>query len=379
MADNRPTVALVAHAVHDRGGMERAFSELIIRGHGDYRFVVVSAELDDRLRALVEWRRVRVPMRPIPLKLIAFAVLAGLRLRRIRPDLVHSMGAIVPSRVDLATVQFCAAGFRSATGGLAPVGSPPLRRLNTALTRLLGLAFERWSYRPGRTRALAAVSRGVAGELERHYPGITVGITPNGVDAERFRPDPDARRTLRADETLADGDLVCLFVGGDWDRKGLDVAIEALGVAALPSAQLWVVGHGDEQRFAALARNAGVPVRFFGARFDTERFFAAADVFVLPTLYETFSLVAYEAAAAGLPVIATPVSGIAELLEGERAGLLVPREAGTVAAALARLAADPTLRRTMGEAGRERASAYGWGRSVASVLALYTSLLAEAR
>ena len=113
-------------------------------------------------------------------------------------------------------------------------------------------------------------------------------------------------------------------MGGDWSRKGLRAAVEAVatptrnGVAL----RLWVVGPGDEPRYRALAGSLGVGdrVAFFGPRADTETYYRAADVFVLPSLYETFSLAAHEAAAAGLPVVGTPVSGVSGLVGARRGG-----------------------------------------------------------
>lgn len=371
---SRPTVALVAHAVHDHGGMERAFAELVRRGHDRCRFVVFSAELEPELRPLVEWRRIRVPMRPIPLKNVAFALVAGLRLSRARVDLVHTMGALVPNRSDFATVQFCVAGFRGKVRRLAPADSPPVRRLNTGLARRIGLWLERWCYRPGRVRALGAVSPGVADELRSHYPGLAVAVTPNGVDLSRFRPDEHERARLRREEGVEADELVAVFVAGGWDHKGLGIAIEALAEPGAGRIRLWVVGRGPEARFRAVAATKGVAerVRFFGARTDVERFLQAADVFVLPTLYESFSLVAYEAAAAGLPVVATQVNGIEDL-----PGLVVERTAPDVGAALARLAEEPELRRNLGAAGRRHAQSYGWERSVESVLGEYARLQGE--
>lgn len=368
------TVALVAHDIHDRGGMERAFRELVVRAPPHVRFVVVASTLSPELEAHAEWRRVPAPRRPMPLKMIVFAVLGGVRLRRVRADLVHTLGAIVPNRADVTTVQYCHAGHVELTGRLSPEGMPVLRRANTALKRILALAGERWCYRPARLRVLAAVSRGVAREVERHYPGVRVAITPNGVDVERFHPDAEARAALRRELDLADETFVALFVGGDWERKGLDVAIEGMAAAGVAGAELWVVGRGDSRRFDQLAGARGVRVRFFGARDDAERFLQAADVFVLPTLYETFSLVAYEAAASEVPVVATRVSGIDELLDGDGAGVVVERDAAEVGAALARLAADSGLRRALGAAGRRRASAFTWERSVDSVFDLYGTL-----
>jgi UDP-glucose:(heptosyl)LPS alpha-1,3-glucosyltransferase len=381
-ADGRPTVALIAHGVHDQGGMERACAELLRRGSDQYRFVVYSSELDPRLRDFATWKRIIVPSRPIPLKFVSFFVSAGVRLLRSSADLSQSVGAIVPNRVDVATVPFCHAAFRARTGSLAPPGRTLLRRVNTTVAHSLALVVERLSYRQGRVLRLAAVSHGVLRELHAHYPRVPTRLAPNGVDVERFRPDPPARRRIRVAERIGPRDVVALFVGGDWDHKGLAIAIGAIAQAsegAQATSRLWVVGRGDERRFRAIAQRHGVDeqVRFFGVRDDPERFYQAADIFVLPTLYETFSLAAFEAAASGLPVVAPAVSGIHELIGDDEAGIVVDRTAKSVGAALARLAADPELRAQMGAEGRRRASEYTWERSVDSMLEVYRELLSE--
>jgi glycosyltransferase involved in cell wall biosynthesis len=371
----RPSVAIVAHAIHDMGGMERALAELIRRIHGDWRVVVIASELAADLRPLVDWRPVRVPRRPMPLKFVTFFLLGSVRLAWIRIDVVHTLGAIVVNRADVATVQFCHAGFWEATGALAPRTAPLLRRLNTTAARVLALTAERWCYRPTRLHVLAAVSRGVAVELARHYPAVPVRLTPNGVDIERFAPNPGARDRVRSEEAVAPGTLVALFVGGDWDRKGLGVAIQGIAAARGLGAdvELWVVGRGQETRFRELARLAGVvdSVRFFGARRDVEQFHQAADLFVLPTEYETFSLVAHEAAACGTPVVATRVSGVEDLVGDMEAGILVARTPEAVGDALSRLAADDTLRRAMGAEGRRRIAELTWDHSAKAVVDLY--------
>lgn len=366
----RPTIALVAHGVHDQGGMERSLYELVSRTHERFHYVVVSAELAPDLVPFVEWRRIRVPMRPIPLKIVAFAAVAGFTLRRITADTVHTMGAIVPNRTDVASVQFCSAGFLNVTRRLAPAEAPPLRRVNTALARLLGLALERWCYRPGRVGAFAAVSGGVARELERHYPGIPSGVTPNAADTQRFKPDVEARATLREREGVRADEVVALFVGGDWDRKGLEHAIDG---AARASLRLWVVGEGDVSRFARLATERGANVRFFGRQPDTERWYAAADVFVFPTLYEADPLVVHEAAASGLPIVATRVNGIVDVVGDEVAGLLVGRNGADVGEALTRLAADPALRARLGAAAREHALDYDWANATDGITELWSA------
>jgi glycosyltransferase involved in cell wall biosynthesis/GT2 family glycosyltransferase len=354
----------VAHDVHDEGGMERVVAELVRRLHGDFDVVVVSSTLAPDLRGLVRWERVRVPPAPFPLKFAAFFARAGWRLRRLDADLVQTVGAIVPNRVDVAAVHFCHADYRRATGTLAPAEAAPLHRLNSTVSRALALAAERWCYRPSRTGVLSAVSTGVARATARHYPGVQVAVVPNGVDLERFRPDTAARAELR--QGTPERGTVAVFVGGDWDRKGLGVALRAIALLrdGGRAVGLWVVGEGDQERFGAEAERLGIAdrVTFFGARRDVERWFQAADLFVLPTLYETFSLVAHEAAACGLPVVATRVHGIDDLAGDGEAGLLVERDATEVATAIARLSDDPGLRRRLGDEGRRRVAPLTWER-----------------
>ncbi len=376
---SRPTVALVAHGIHDTGGMERAFAELVRRLVPDYKIIVVSARLDKNLRSLVEWRRVPTPPRPLALKFPWFFLAGAVRLARIDADIVHVLGAIVPTRADVACVQFCHAGFIRVQGGLSPPDSPAMRRINTTITRWFALHAERWSYKSGRLSTFAAVSTGVAQELSVHYPTVPIAITPNGVDVQRYRPDNENRRRVRTSNCVTDEMFVALFVGGDWGRKGLAIAIDAVAEARRAGApvNLWVVGRGDNARFEEIARCAGVleHVCFFGPQDRTEIYFQAADAFVLPTLYETFSLVAYEAAATGLPVIATAVSGVDDLLRDDKAGILVQRNAVDISDALVKLWSDAKLRAQLGTSGRARTENYTWDQAEVAVRRLYTTLL----
>jgi glycosyltransferase involved in cell wall biosynthesis len=375
----KPRVALVAHGVHDDGGMERALAELVRRARHEVDFAVLSPTLADDLRPYVDWVRVRTPRRPYALRFLVFFLVAGLRLRRIRSDLRQSEGAIVPNRVDVVSVQFCHAGYHAATGHLAPPEALLSRRVNTALSRLVSLLAERWSYRRGRVRAFAAASADIGRELETHFAVAPVVVTPNGVDRDRFRPDDRARAELRKACGVSPDEMVALFVGGDWDRKGLAVAIAGLAEAERAGANvvLWVVGNGDERRFADEARRCGVAdrVRFFGFRKDSERFCQAADVFVLPTLYEAHPLSPHEAAACGLPVVVTRVNGVEELVGDGDAGAVVERSAAAVGAALARLAADPSLRARQRRRAAERAAAFTWERASDVYQELYASLV----
>jgi UDP-glucose:(heptosyl)LPS alpha-1,3-glucosyltransferase len=291
------------------------------------------------------------------------------------------VGAIVPNRTDLAAVHFCHAGYVTRTRRFAPLGAPLIRRVNTGMTRFVSRLAERWCYRRTRVRVLAAVSPGVAQELETHFPGVPIEITPNGVDISRFGA-PDGRGAWAG--VRAGKPMVTLFVGSDWDAKGLALAIEGLAEArnlTKRRLELWVVGRGNERRFRRVAEENGVSrcVRFFGFRGAVEQFYEAAEAFVLPSMYEADSLVLHEAAAAGLSLVVAPVNGIEELVGDNEAGFVVDRDPKEIGAVLARLAEDEPLRLRQSEKARAHAHAMSWDRSAAGVADLYRRLDAQLR
>lgn len=376
MTAAKPRLVVVAHGIGDHGGMEHVHAELIRRLVDHWDVTVVSCELAPDLRSLVTWERVRVPMRPIPLKLVCFFAAAGLRLRSVArgADAVHACGAIVPNRVELISVHLCHAGLVEATGRRAPAEAPWPRRLNTSIERYLATLAERWCYRPSRVRTLHAVSEGVGRELAAHYPGTHVVVVPNAVDAEHYRPDASVRRAVRSANGVGDDVTVVLSVGGDWNRKGVPIAVEALAalLAGGAAAELWVVGSGDEAGIRALAAGLGVDgaLRLVGRKADPVEYYQAADVYVLPSLYEAYPLSALEAAASALPVVATGVNGVTELVGSNEAGIIVEREPAALADAIGRLAADPGLRRRLGEEARRRASLLTWASTCDEIEAL---------
>lgn len=151
----------------------------------------------------------------------------------------------------------------------------------------------------------------------------------NGVNTVLFRPDPEARAQARLQLGFADDTLVFSSVAVLRKGKGLEHLLEAVLVVRqqVPRARFLVVGDGEERaRLEARSTALGVDdvVRFLGARTDVPRLLSATDVFVHPSLYEALPTSVLEAMAAGLPVVATDVGGIPELVSVERTGLLVP-------------------------------------------------------
>jgi glycosyltransferase involved in cell wall biosynthesis len=267
------------------------------------------------------------------------------------------LGAVLARPVDAIIVQYVNASGRR--------DRPPVRHVArrgyAALAHHLAALHERWSYRSGRVRAILPVSDALRDEIRAAFPHLKVAceVVPNGVESTRFHPDETARRDVRCEFDLGDHDLVAVFVGGDWARKGLAVAIEGI-TRARDRWTLMVVGDGDVAAYRSLADRHGVADRvvFAGRSAEPEREMAAADVFVLPSAYEGFPLVAIEAAATGLPLVVTAAANCEPLLRAG-AGLEVDRSGVGVASALDRLSDVETRALAAGRA-REAGLAHEW-------------------
>jgi glycosyltransferase involved in cell wall biosynthesis len=360
----RPAVTLVAHEVGSVGGMERQLAELatglLERGHA-VTVLARACELPSHPR--LRWLRVPGPARPFALAYPWFFLTGSLLVWRHRRGLVHTTGAIVINRADTSTVHFCHHAFVRRSGRTSRARRRTVaHRINSWIGTRLSLVAERWCYRPARTTSIVGVSQGVAREVELEFPKMAgrVSVIPNGVDLREFGGDTIARRRIRERFDLDHGALVAVFVGGEWERKGLRFVIESLAHAR--EWRLLVVGEGDQAKYADVAAAAGVAdrVHFAGEAAAVGPFYSAADGFVLPTAYEAFPLVSLEAAAAGLPLLITRVSGVEELLVDGVNGWFIERDAGLIADRLARLATDAGLRSSMGAAARDVAARFGW-------------------
>lgn len=219
-------------------------------------------------------------------------------------------------------------------------------------------------------------------------PGIgptRISVIPNGVDVDQYR-----RRTAPATARHAlgippDADPVLAVVGRLEEQKGHRYLLPAIAELMTTSPGIYLVLAGDGMRRDDLARQAAAlgiagRVRFAGHIGDVQTVLDAADIFVLPSLWEALPFALLEAMASGLPVVATAVAGVPELVEHNQTGLLVPAaDPSALAASLSALITRPELAKQMGAAARDRVRAQF---SLASMLdqtqSLYDRLLARA-
>ena len=225
-----------------------------------------------------------------------------------------------------------------------------------------------------------------AAQFRRHYgePHGRIEIVPPGVEHAFFAP--GERSGARAALDLPDRDPVILFVGRIQPLKGPDIAIRALDALGRDDARLLIVGGASGRDGDAELERAhqlvdelalGDQVEFVPPQphHILSTYYRAADVVVVPSRSESFGLVALEAAACGIPVVASAVGGLLSLVDHGETGFLVPqRDPVLFAKAIGRLLDEPLLAASMSQAAAARAQRYTWGFAAARLRRLYTDL-----
>lgn len=373
-------VAMSSFRFDYEGGIEGASYELAQRLSDRVEMTLVSTEVTPAPEPPLTWLPVvarRAPGFAIP---VTYSAAATRALRGHSFDIVHNQGGCASRRQDVITAHSC----HRAWWDMKLHNNEVLRALANPFHHAV-LHVEQRNYRPDRFRRAIAVSPTVGRELTRFY-GVDpdrITVIPNAVDVARFHPaDAAARRArIRAAHGFADDDVVLLFVGKEFRRKGLKLVLDALSLLP-PQAKLLVVGGDDPAPFVAHARRLGIADRvvFAGHSSHVEDEFQAGDVFVFPTAYEPFGLVLLEAAASGLPVVTTNLGVAEEFIAPHENGAIIERDGASIAAALEPLVDDRDARRRMGARARRDAEGYTSWQTVADrTLAVYEQVAEEKR
>lgn len=332
----------------------------------EHQFTVFSVQFENPAPERIEWVRVPVPARPLALLFVAFHLAAPCvyiwhRLRTgKRFDLVQS----VESNLCFGRLVYSHFSHRTYLQGQHPAPRG-LRGVLRWIDHRLHAMVERFRYPAA--ALLVTPSTGLAEELQRDFQirENRVRVIANPVAVARMERPPDFdRETFRRKFDLSPSDFVPVFFAlGHFERKGLPLILEALRNPGLQTMKLLVIGGEPDliAQYRQKTETLGIAprVRFAGMQADVRPFLWSADVFILPSAYETFSLATFEAAAAGLPIVAPPLSGIRELLRDGENGFVIARTLESVTAALERIAAlQQSERQAMGEKARFAAAGF---------------------
>src|SRR5579859_294006 len=306
-------------------------------------------------------------------------------LRQFEPDVVHlhdplAMGlpGLTAARRLQRPVLLTLHSLPNAITAYAPP-VPGLKRLVEAAMWMYGRRFA------ARCRALVAPSVSAVTAAQRHV-GCCPRLIAEGVDLEAFTPEPvfaGEAEVVRRKYGLAPGLPVILHVGRLDVEKRVEVVLHAAaGALRRAPAQLLIVGDGTQRgALTQLSSQLGIGEQTHFAGFvspmdDLPSLYRLASVFVMASQMETEGLVAVEAAACGLPVVAIQATSMPEIVKHSVTGYLVPPgDVVTMTERLVDLLADPAKARTMGQAGRVKmAQTHDFTQTLAAYEQLYREL-----
>ncbi len=288
-------------------------------------------------------------------------------------DIVHSQG-LCGLRQNVVTAHQCnREWFRarkrveSSLGWKEKVFGVVISNIEKAFYRTLGQS------------RVIAISNRVGTDLRRNYGfSGTVDVIHHGTDANQFKPSLDEeRKSLRLEWGVTDERSVFLFVGDL--RKGARQCL--LAMKQFPNHKLVIVSRSTDPQYRRLAASLGVEERviFFGQSDSVERIYGAADVFLLPTPYDPFALVATEAMSCGLAVIVSQEAGASEIVRHGENGLVL-KDVGRVEELVSHmksLSTNLSFARSLGSEARVTTLQMTWDRVAAQTMAVYERQMAS--
>lgn len=230
-----------------------------------------------------------------------------------------------------------------------------------------------------KAKRIIAISNSVKGDLIKYYkiPEEKIHVAYSGVNTEEFNPDnrKKYRDEIRKQYGISPDEVLLLFIGNPYDRKGLEFVLKALSKVKQKNVKLLVSGRDEPGRFQQLIDELGLTDRVsfrVGLFTDVNKYFSAADIFILPSLYETFGLVVIEAMASGLPVVVSSSEfvGASELIEDGKDGMLLknPKDSEEIAEKLNHLISSEDAREKIGKEANKKARQYTWQRTADGML-----------
>lgn len=334
----------------------------------EHEFTVFAAEFENPCPERIRWVHVPAIKRPLALLYITFHVLAPLsywwhRLRRhARFDHVQ----MVESNLLFGDISYSHSCHRFFLDRYwKNIGAKGLRGALRWLDHWLHARIEPRVYR--RASRIVVPSRGFARELAETYPFVSskIQVLANSVDVEALRrPQDFDRDSFRKEMGLAPRDIVLAFVAlGHYELKGLPLLLEALARNDDPRLRVLVVGGSPglvaQYRKRATRMGLNGNVNFVGTQKDVRPYLWASDALAHPSRHEVFPLVTLEAAAAGLPLLVTPLNGVEEFLREGENGMLMQCNVSAVFECIVRFAQMPGEdRRAMGQRAQADVQCY---------------------
>ncbi len=338
-------IAVSFPGCHRRGGIERCVLEavnfLAASGHEVH---LLTADWDQNaLHAAVQVHPIPLPKRGSVLRLLLFARRSRKALTALPPETIHAAFGVQSPPGGTMWVPSVHKAWLEASRTQRNWRGRLRQKLNPLHPALLKLEYDYFGLR--RFRRLIALTDQVKSDLMRLYevPSEDIAVLPNGYSQTEFntRRAGQQRAEMRAELGYSPDAKVVIFVANELERKGFGPLLRAISRLQDPSVFLLAVGRLNSQAYADEIYQLGMTgrVRFTGPSPDVAVYYAAADVFALPTQYEAWGLVIVEALACGLPVLTSRLAGAAAAVQEGKTGYLLddPNDPAEIAANLRRL------------------------------------------
>ncbi|OGW01870.1 MAG: hypothetical protein A2Z59_12200 [Nitrospinae bacterium RIFCSPLOWO2_02_39_17] len=377
-------IAFVIHDINKTGGMERYSAELIERFSKEHEIHVFASTMEGvNPQGQIIFHRIPVIEILFPIKSIIFFLLASWLVKRHSFDIIHGNGGNFYG-ANIITAHFCHRAWGEAINLFMIDSDKIVKRVYKKIVTRIDSAMEKFVYKSGRCKVVIADSIKTKNELCKFYniKKESVEIIYYGIDIELFNPsnrllyNKDIRETFK----IPLDSCLLLFVGA-LGRKGLSFLLRSLKLLKEENIFLIIAGKGDRKYYQREAESFGVDnlIRFAGHRSDIHKFYASADIFVLPTIYEPFGMVVTEAMASGLPVVVSRQAGASELITEGEDGILIKNadDHEEIAHILMPLVKDKDLRQRIGHNARLKVENLSWDKMADETMMMYIKVLAD--
>jgi len=306
------------------------------------------------------WRKIRF------VGVISFWAKVFLILRKVNPDIIHaqSIGICIPAFIAKKLLRKPYVVWGQGSDVYLPgkfiksISKLVLKNANTVI----------------------ALTEDMKREMQKIY-SRDVSVIPNGIDLNNFKS--VSRKKARSKLQIKEDEKIILFVGTLRPVKGVRYLIEAMsGInQECPKVKLLLVGDGvDMPYLKRIVKHLNLKefVTFVGKvpNENVSQYMAASDIFVLPSLSESFGIVNLEAMTFGLPIVATRVGGLPEIIKDGANGFLVePKNPRQIAEKILLLLEDNELKEIISKNNKNKAKDYGWGGVVGKLEEVYRKLL----
>jgi len=236
-------------------------------------------------------------------------------------------------------------------------------------------------FESGQCKKFIAISQMVKNDILKHYrcPQENISVVYNGVNLKRFHPGNENRQSIRKELGITESTVLILFVGSGFERKGLKHLLQATQYLRSEDWRLVIMGKGKWNKYLQFApKNLRSRIIHREPVPEIEKYYSAADLFALPSIYEPFGNANLEALATGLPVITSRHCGAADIIQHRLNGLIVenPESPKEIADNINTLF-DPVLRQSMSQNARTLAEQFSLEKNTREMLKTYQEVISS--